>query len=542
MAQELATRSFSAALFHIVFITIISIGAYFYTTDFGIKNLCLSGLIVFFSICRIYLSKNFNEKTNVKNWKIKHTVVVFTLGVSWGVFNFVGSHNTGTLSIVSISYFIVTLGLLSASLFSLAPSKRDFVLFSFALIVEVFIFVMAQDKPMMEFPLLFGTVFLFFFSLTQRDLLMKEWMKNFSAKIQIEVMINNYPGLFVMVKKHSIINANSWALDKLTLEKSKLNIKYLPENIVESINQFKDSKETLSLTVNLPLMINEQLRLHMFHFQKIENLNDQILIAAIDIQNHEDAKKEIIEQRILLESSAKLASLGEMSAGVAHEVNNPLTVILGHIDVLMRMTKNNNVDLERFNKGLELMKKSTLRIKSIIHSMKKISRDSSNDQFVEAKLEDIINDTLPLYETDLKNNDIEFSISPYSSDLVVFGDPTRLSQVILNLIMNAKDAIENIEKRWINLEITEDSENIKIQVTDCGNGIPLNLRDKMLNPFFTTKEVGRGTGLGLSISRGIIESHKGKLYFDFNCPNTRVVIELPKNQAASLPAENSKVA
>ena len=401
---------------------------------------------------------------------------------------------------------------------------------------------MLQDHPMKNFPLLLGAVFLFLFSLSQRDLLMKEWNNNFKAKNQIEAMINNYPGLFLMIKNEEIININAWALEKLSINGSKLKLSYLPEKIHEIVSKFKENEEDVSFSCHLALSINDQSRLHLFHFQKISNVKNQILIAAIDIQNYEDAKAEIIEQRMLLESSSKLASLGEMSAGVAHEINNPLTVISGHLDVLMRMAKNEKIDLDRLNKGFDLMKKSTMRIKSIIHSLKKISRDSSNDPYVTTKISDIIKDTLPLCETDLKNHEIKFTMNQFSDDLTVFGDPTRLSQVVLNLIMNAKDAIEKMENRWINLEVSEESESVKIQITDCGNGIPAHLREKMLNPFFTTKEVGKGTGLGLSISLGIIEAHKGKLYFDFNFPNTRVVIILPKHNSSEIESEITRVA
>jgi signal transduction histidine kinase len=93
---------------------------------------------------------------------------------------------------------------------------------------------------------------------------------------------------------------------------------------------------------------------------------------------------------------------------------------------------------------------------------------------------------------------------------------------------NAFDAIAELEPKWIELAVSATAERmVQISVTDCGNGIPAAIRDKIMNPFFTTKPVNKGTGLGLSISRSIMEDHGGKFYLDTECAHTRFVLELP---------------
>ena len=118
---------------------------------------------------------------------------------------------------------------------------------------------------------------------------------------------------------------------------------------------------------------------------------------------------------------------------------------------------------------------------------------------------------------------------------MIHAQVTQISQVLLNLIHNAYDAIEKEKIRWIELCAKETAENIEISVTDSGPGIPEAIRHKILEPFFTTKAVGKGTGLGLSISARLIKSHQGQLFVDATSKNTKFVILLPK----TLPASNS---
>jgi C4-dicarboxylate-specific signal transduction histidine kinase len=101
----------------------------------------------------------------------------------------------------------------------------------------------------------------------------------------------------------------------------------------------------------------------------------------------------------------------------------------------------------------------------------------------------------------------------------------------MNLLSNAHDAVETLSDRWIDVSVTESEQCVRITVTDSGAGIPHAIRERMLQPFFTTKEVGKGTGLGLSICKGIIDDHHGRLEYDTDSRHTRFVVELPKRQS-----------
>lgn len=119
------------------------------------------------------------------------------------------------------------------------------------------------------------------------------------------------------------------------------------------------------------------------------------------------------------------------------------------------------------------------------------------------------------------------------TDFFFNGRQAQIEQVLLNLLNNSFDAIQSTPDRWIHITARLENHRVLILVTDSGTGIPNDVQQKMLQPFFTTKEVGKGTGLGLSISKGIIEDHQGQLYYDPKNKNTCFVIDLPEIKKAS---------
>jgi signal transduction histidine kinase len=114
-----------------------------------------------------------------------------------------------------------------------------------------------------------------------------------------------------------------------------------------------------------------------------------------------------------------------------------------------------------------------------------------------------------------------------TADQEVFGNSIQISQVILNLLNNAFDAIQDATDKWIKIQTYIEHGQVQIRVTDCGHGISNEVAKKIMQPFFTTKPIGKGTGLGLSISKGIVEAHQGKLTIDTESKNTCFVITLP---------------
>jgi C4-dicarboxylate-specific signal transduction histidine kinase len=235
------------------------------------------------------------------------------------------------------------------------------------------------------------------------------------------------------------------------------------------------------------------------------------------------------EQRRQLEISSRMSSLGEMAGGIAHEINNPLTIIGTSSRLLKKRVESGETTPDKLNSYFEKIDKTTERITKIINGMLMISRDASTESFTVFTWNEIINDVLALCGEKFKHMGIEIKIvdHPVCLHKPFTGGKIQLSQVLLNLLHNSYDAIVNLDEKWIEISCEIIAKDFIIRITDSGKGIPYELHDKIMQPFFTTKEVGKGTGLGLSLSMSIIKNHGGELSIDNNSSHTSFIIKLP---------------
>ncbi len=237
--------------------------------------------------------------------------------------------------------------------------------------------------------------------------------------------------------------------------------------------------------------------------------------------------QELEEQKTKCILASKMATLGEMAGSIAHEINNPLAIILGYLAMLKSMEEDSSVAPDRKAKVIDDIKMTTLRIDKIVKGLRFFARDGSHDDFISSPLHQILEDTLTLCRQKFNHNGLKIITNFPEKSLTLRCQPVGISQAILNLLGNAYDAIEKSPEKWIKIDCFESNNVIKIQITDSGNGIDSNIREKIMNPFFTTKGMGKGTGLGLSIVRGIVEQHNGAFYLDTSSANTSFVMQFP---------------
>lgn len=240
------------------------------------------------------------------------------------------------------------------------------------------------------------------------------------------------------------------------------------------------------------------------------------------------AYEEVKSTQNQLVQSGKMAAVGELGAGVAHELNNPLTGILGYAQYILDKTKKPDFtpdDSKVCARQIEYIEKEAQRCKNIVQNLLKFSR-KSHDKFEPLNVNNVIEDTLALVGHQLAMNNITLikELEPDLKDII--GNANQLQQVFTNIILNAHQAMS--DKGELRIGTRNKDGSIEIEFTDTGCGIPEENLNKIFDPFFTTKKDWRGTGLGLSISYKIIQDHKGSISVQSEVDKgTTFIITLP---------------
>lgn len=253
-------------------------------------------------------------------------------------------------------------------------------------------------------------------------------------------------------------------------------------------------------------------------------------VTILDLQRgHQKELEKVLKERVKqLRDQSKFSALGEMTAGIVHEINNPLSIIAHRTSHLRNQVIRDKAEKDLLMRNLDQIEITNERVAKIINSLRKFSKDSRLDPLQTVAVATIIEDTLSYCSDRFHQAGIILDIDPYPA-VSIECRSVQISQVFLNLLNNSFDAIHFKKNPWVKIDFEEKSDVIRIFVRDSGSGIPEVIRHKIMEPFFTTKSSG-GTGLGLSISQGIIEDHHGRLYYDDSSIHTCFVVELPYKQ------------
>jgi signal transduction histidine kinase len=225
--------------------------------------------------------------------------------------------------------------------------------------------------------------------------------------------------------------------------------------------------------------------------------------------------------------NAKLASLGEMAAGIAHEINNPLTISIGSLKILNKLIERGSVTNDILKQSLDTILSSNNRIGGIVESMRSLSRIKEDVELETLDINEVIINCLPMIQNKLEAHGISFE--SFTENVMVRGDRSEISQIFVNLVTNSIDAIknENLDK-WIHIKSIQNDDFVEIRFIDSGEISKTKDFEKSFDPFFTTKSVGEGTGLGLSLCRNLMERNNGKIFLDSESANTCFVLCFPK--------------
>lgn len=229
-----------------------------------------------------------------------------------------------------------------------------------------------------------------------------------------------------------------------------------------------------------------------------------------------------------LKIAEKLASIGQLAAGVAHEINNPLSTIMIYSSLLKKELEGYFND-DKYKADLELIIKEANRCKNIVSNLLNFARQGKLN-LKEIDLKKVLTDIIKTFTISPNYKNIDFILNHKNGECVLTVDEDQIKQVFINIIKNACDAMSDSDKKVLCINLICNDNEIVIEFNDTGKGISKENQSKIFTPFFTTKSIGKGTGLGLAISYGIVKMHKGNISFvSEEGKGTTFIVTLPRN-------------
>lgn len=271
-------------------------------------------------------------------------------------------------------------------------------------------------------------------------------------------------------------------------------------------------------------LITAKRNLHRSNLELEKRVEQRTQDLIYKIKEVKTSKEKIAEQEKMLVHAQKMKAIAEMANGVAHEINNPLAIIQLNASKLKKFVDNDPSGVKKIDSIVKTVK----RIAFIVQGLRDFSSNNNNEAYKPYSINEIAKGALDLYQEKFLEKAIAIQIEHQNEDVFVSSNPNQLSRALFNILTNAFDAISKHEQPWIKLITRKENDSeLVIEIIDSGTGIPEELHEKIMMPFFTTREVGAGTGLGLSVADGIVQAHGGRIEVNKNSSHTSFLIHLP---------------
>ncbi len=267
--------------------------------------------------------------------------------------------------------------------------------------------------------------------------------------------------------------------------------------------------------------------LELIHFHAANFVT--FFVIGLTIRANFQYRNQVVKLTNSLVQNSKMVALGEMSAGLSHEINTPLAIISNssaQIELALAMPEPKSA-VSTANAALEKINKAVYRIARVVQGLHDFSQGSSKEIIRNIDLKNVVRDAVELHAEKFRLNGIELIQNITSDPTICHGQYAQLIQALTNLLNNAHYACLNVSNPQVTIALVADRDIAKISVCDNGVGIPPEIEQQIMQPFFTTKPIGTGTGLGLSIALGIAKSNQGDLYLDRSFSNTCFTLKLP---------------
>jgi len=372
------------------------------------------------------------------------------------------------------------------------------------------------------------------------DFIVNIIIKNAPISSAAIYLYDDNKGKFILMADSSRSGNRALFFDKDNLLISRISIrsellvyeeiKQMAKDVSDhSLEQLGEEMKMLNAHVVIPGFLENRLSMILIlgeklsgRFYSTEDLEVFIILAnqmAIGIENarlYENIEgqvkqrtQELVEVQRQLVQAEKLATMGTLAGGVAHEINNPLTAVLTNVQMLLTAREiDRNLDRE----SLELIEEATKRCRTIVQKlMTYAKRPLESAELSKINILEVITKAISFLEFQLGQENIKIILEAKDDQYLIYGEQIELEQVVTNVILNGRDAIRlsNTGSGEVQVLLSKNNEWVKMRIKDNGAGIPKETIPKIFDPFFTTKDVGKGLGLGLSICHSIVEKYKG---------------------------------
>lgn len=527
--KEVYRRSTPGIFAHTLFScgVMLSLDKFYEKTSYPPFPVILLLIGIFLRILCIYF---FKSREHLR--RALFLIGTITLGVGWGeltlqIVTFYGVESIQTMIAIG---FISTMVAISVSSLSACPGA----LVSFLVTCTAYpSYVLFSQKEALWHYL--GAFFLINFlyqiyagfrNYRSINKQIRELSKEKREKQRLQEIIDAIPSLVLIINEQKtyemVNNFQDGFFQKLLLGQ---DVGVFPNSPVEGafLSFFNSEKNSESLELQAFDFGPEEW--YMVTMNRL-NLGRSIICNILPITEFVKTRNELQIQKARNEYSSKLITLGEVAANITHELGNPLAILRGSTQVLKSELVDFNLS-KIAEKKLSVIDTTIGRMGSIIRGLKAISQ-SQGLEHNNVKFRDLIEPVREITSAKMQEYDITFNVKGEESDVDLFCDSVQLTQVILNLVDNAIDAICHNDERWINVSYRPGFEWCEIIVQDSGKISNSEVVQNMMIPFFTTKNKQVGTGLGLSLSEKILQEHHGRLTFLRDEENTTFLIKLPR--------------
>jgi PAS domain S-box-containing protein len=244
-----------------------------------------------------------------------------------------------------------------------------------------------------------------------------------------------------------------------------------------------------------------------------KQLPQHFISVLEDVTETINRERENSDQKIRMVAASKINGVGRMAAGMAHEINNPLTIVMGQASRLKKMATDSKLNPNTVFTMADQIESMASRIADIISGLRSFAREGSDEPILSTSLQQILNDSLKFCRAKILLSQINLKVDEGTKNVYINCRGVHLTQALLNVINNAKDAVEGKKNQIIEIKIFSDNKYSGFEVHDNGDGVREESIPLLFQPFFSTKPVGLGTGLGLSITKDLVEKYNGEISY-----------------------------